>query len=391
SSYALMPAHIFFSGHPKSHQRSPPRLWSIRSTLSVLLCGMGNRARAWLCTPFQCWCPMGRVQGRVAPPLLPQPHAYPFVFQCKTGCELHPNGSYTKFYHLAYNAHSFLSFDVDSSHWKRWQENELAVHIEQEFNSFTDFSATLQLLLNSTCIDHMKRFIEYGRAALERREPPVATVFAHMRDPAQLLLVCRVTGFYPRPISVAWLRDGQEVSPGPGLNTSTILPNADLTYQLRSTLIVAPDDGHTYACRVRHCSLGTHSLLIPWGSDPEPSTGDSEPQLQQQLWPWPPMHLQPHSLFSPSGSSKGALGIGVAVVVLLTVGGGYRLPLPQPLQEHISTSEPGFGPWDPGMLTNTYGASTQLGRAKSPGVRLGSGIKVHLPSEMFQSESISMV
>lgn len=75
SIYALMPARIFFSGHPKSHQRSPPRLWSIRSTLSVLLCGMGNRASAWLCTPFQCWCPMGRVQGRVAPPLLPQPHA----------------------------------------------------------------------------------------------------------------------------------------------------------------------------------------------------------------------------------------------------------------------------------------------------------------------------
>lgn len=91
------------------------------------------------------------------------------MLQGKTGCELYPNGSSTKFYHLAYNAHNFLSFDVDSSHWKRWQENELAVHIEQEFSSFTDFSATLQHLLNITCIDHMKRFIEYGRAALERQ------------------------------------------------------------------------------------------------------------------------------------------------------------------------------------------------------------------------------
>ncbi|XP_032054405.1 antigen-presenting glycoprotein CD1d-like [Aythya fuligula] len=190
---------------------------------------------------------------------------YPFVFQCRMGCELHPNGSSTKFYHLAYNAHNFLSFDVDSSHWKRWQESELAVNVERELNSYIGFCATLQYLLNITCIDHMKRFIEYGRAALERQEPPVATVFAHKRDPAQLLLVCRVTGFYPRPISVAWLRDGQEVPPGPGLNTSTILPNADLTYQLRSTLVVAPGDGHTYACRVRHCSLGTRSLLIPWG------------------------------------------------------------------------------------------------------------------------------
>ncbi|NXK45833.1 CD1D protein, partial [Chauna torquata] len=190
---------------------------------------------------------------------------YPFVFQCMTGCELHPNSSSTKFYRLAYNAHNFLSFDVDSSHWKRWQEGELAVHVEREFNSFIDFSATLQHLLNITCIDYMKRFIEYGRVALERQEPPVATVFARTPDPARLLLVCRVTGFYPRPISVAWLQDGQEVPPGLALNTSTILPNADLTYQLRSILAVAPGDGHSYACRVRHRSLGTRSLLVPWG------------------------------------------------------------------------------------------------------------------------------
>ncbi|KFO03707.1 Antigen-presenting glycoprotein CD1d, partial [Balearica regulorum gibbericeps] len=190
---------------------------------------------------------------------------YPFVFQCVTGCNLYSNGSYTKFYHLAYNAHNFLSFDVDNSHWERQQESELAVQVERQFNTFTGFSATLQHLLNVTCVDHMKKFIEYGRADLERQELPVATVFARMPRPDQVLLVCRVTGFYPRPISVAWLRDGQEVPPGPALNTSDILPNADLTYQLRSVLAVAPRDGHSYACRVRHRSLGTRSLVIPWG------------------------------------------------------------------------------------------------------------------------------
>ncbi|NXK16358.1 CD1D protein, partial [Arenaria interpres] len=190
---------------------------------------------------------------------------YPFVIQCATGCDLYPNGSYTKFYHLAYNAHHFLSFDVDKSHWERQQESELAAQVESQFSTFTGFSATLQHLLNVTCIDHMKKFIEYGRADLERQELPVATVFARTPRPDQLLLVCHVTGFYPRPISVAWLRDGQEVPPGPALNTSAILPNADLTYQLRSVLAVAPRDGHSYACRVRHRSLGTHSLLIPWG------------------------------------------------------------------------------------------------------------------------------
>ncbi|NXE08749.1 CD1D protein, partial [Lophotis ruficrista] len=190
---------------------------------------------------------------------------YPFVFQCFTGCELYPNGSYTKFYHLAYNGHDFLRFDVDRSQWKRQQNSELAVQVESQFSTFLGFSETLQDLLNVTCVDHMKKFIKYGRATLERQELPVATVFARTPSPDQLLLVCHVTGFYPRPISVDWLRDGQEVPPGPALNTSAILPNADLTYQLRSILAVDPHDGHSYACRVRHRSLGTRSLLIPWG------------------------------------------------------------------------------------------------------------------------------
>ncbi|KAM6059671.1 antigen-presenting glycoprotein CD1d-like isoform 4-T4 [Theristicus caerulescens] len=208
---------------------------------------------------------------------------YPFVFQCTTGCDLYPNGSYTKFYHLACNTHDFLSFDVDNSCWERRQESELVAQVERQRNTFTGFSATLQHLLNVTCVEHMKKFIKYGRAALERQEPPVATVFARTPRPDQLLLVCRVTGFYPRPISVAWLRDGQEVLMGPALNTSTVLPNADLTYQLRSILAVAPHDGHSYACRVRHSSLGTRSLLIPWGS------------------------------------SKVALSVGITIAVLLTV------------------------------------------------------------------------
>ncbi|NXQ88697.1 CD1D protein, partial [Nyctibius grandis] len=190
---------------------------------------------------------------------------YPFVFQVTAGCDLYPNGSYTKFYLLAYNAHNFVSFNVENSRWERQQESELAAQVEKQFNTFIGFSETAQHLLNVTCVDHMKKFIEYGRTALERQELPVATVFARTPSPDQLLLVCRVTGFYPRPISVAWLRDGQEVPPGPALNTSTVLPNADLTYQLRSILAVAPRDGHSYACRVRHRSLGTRSLLIPWG------------------------------------------------------------------------------------------------------------------------------
>ncbi|XP_009989499.1 PREDICTED: antigen-presenting glycoprotein CD1d-like, partial [Tauraco erythrolophus] len=93
----------------------------------------------------------------------------PFVFQGAAGCDLYPNGSYTKFYHLAYNGKDFLRFDVDNSRWERRQESELAAQVERQFTTFTDFSANLQHLLNVTCVDHMKKFIRYGKSALERQ------------------------------------------------------------------------------------------------------------------------------------------------------------------------------------------------------------------------------
>ncbi|XP_053234938.1 uncharacterized protein LOC128408910 isoform X3 [Podarcis raffonei] len=94
---------------------------------------------------------------------------------------------------------------------------------------------------------------------------PDYQVFTHKTPPApdSLLLVCRVTGFYPRPINVSWLQDDKEL-PSSDFNSTEILPNHDLTYQIRSTLVIKSADEHSYACRVQHISLGVK--IIPWGA-----------------------------------------------------------------------------------------------------------------------------
>ncbi|XP_050186221.1 antigen-presenting glycoprotein CD1d-like [Myiozetetes cayanensis] len=191
---------------------------------------------------------------------------YPFVIQCRAGCELYPNRTSRTFAYVGYNGQDFLIFDSDNDTWTLSQDTDLSRYFLAYLKNHTAFSERVEVLFNNTCVDAMERFLTYGRAALERQELPVVTVFARTPSPQQLLLVCHVTAFYPRPISVAWLRDGQEVPPGPQLSTGPVLPNADLTYQLRSVLAVAPQDGHSYACRVRHRSLGTRSLLVPWGN-----------------------------------------------------------------------------------------------------------------------------
>ncbi|KFQ46052.1 T-cell surface glycoprotein CD1b-1, partial [Nestor notabilis] len=190
---------------------------------------------------------------------------YPFVIQIRAGCVLHPNKTSWGFVNVAEGGRDLIAFNMEKQHWEPQQPSPLAELTSYGLTSKKAITVFLVHLLSIFCPSYTLTLYNYGRADLERQEPPLATVFALTPSAAQLLLVCRVTGFYPRSISVVWLRDGQEVPPGPALNTSAILPNADLTYQLRSVLAVVPHDGHSYACRVRHCSLGTHSLLIPWG------------------------------------------------------------------------------------------------------------------------------
>ncbi|NXL38409.1 CD1D protein, partial [Glaucidium brasilianum] len=189
---------------------------------------------------------------------------YPLVFQMRAGCVLHPNRTSLGFMDVGEGGRDLITFVVERQRWEPQQSSLLAELASQSLSRMRSVTGVLVHLLSISCQSVILSLCRYGRADLERQELPVATVFARTPRPDRLLLICRVTGFYPRPISVTWLQDGQEVPPGPALNTSAILPNADLTYQLRITLAVAPNDGHSYACRVRHRSLGTGSLLIPW-------------------------------------------------------------------------------------------------------------------------------
>uniref|UniRef100_A0A8C3QSH2 Ig-like domain-containing protein n=1 Tax=Cyanoderma ruficeps TaxID=181631 RepID=A0A8C3QSH2_9PASS len=190
---------------------------------------------------------------------------YPLVVQFRAGCLLYPNTTSQGFLNFGWGGRDLVDFEVDKQYWEARQPSQVAELVSKSLNEKKSVRVLLEHFLSIwICQSHFLTLKRYGRATLERQELPVATVFARTPSLDQLLLVCHVTGFYPRPISVAWLRDGLEVPPGPALHTSPILPNADLTYQLRSVLAVAPRDGHSYVCRVRHQSLGTLSLLIPW-------------------------------------------------------------------------------------------------------------------------------
>ncbi|NXI33717.1 CD1A protein, partial [Sterrhoptilus dennistouni] len=189
---------------------------------------------------------------------------YPLVVQGRAGCVLYLNTTSQPFLNIGLGGRDLVDFEVHKQLLEARQPSQVAELVSKSLNKKSVIVFLEYLLSIWVCKSNFLALKRYGREILERQELPVASVFTRIPSLDQLLLICHVTGFYPRPISVAWLRDGQEVPPGPALNTSPILPNADLTYQLRSVLAVAPRDGHSCVCRVRHQSLGTRSLLIPW-------------------------------------------------------------------------------------------------------------------------------
>ncbi|XP_010718893.1 T-cell surface glycoprotein CD1b-3 isoform X1 [Meleagris gallopavo] len=197
---------------------------------------------------------------------------YPLVFQIHGGCKLYTNGTRWSFANIGEGGRDLVTYDLNRERWLPRRSTPLAELMSNTLTDLRAVSGLLEHIFSTSLPNYILMLHKEGKADLERRVPPIAVVFARTAGPAQLLLVCRVTSFYPRPITVTWLRDGKELPPSPALSTGTVLPNADLTYQLHSTLLVSPRDGHSYACRVQHCSLGDRSLLVPWENPSASST-----------------------------------------------------------------------------------------------------------------------
>ncbi|XP_064359728.1 class I histocompatibility antigen, F10 alpha chain-like [Dromaius novaehollandiae] len=148
-------------------------------------------------------------------------------------------------------------YDSETQHWKHYLEN--------------------------SCIEGLRRYVEHGRAALVRAERPMVRVSAK-ESHGFVTLSCRAHGFYPRPISISWLKKGrvqaQETKRG------SVTPNGDGTYHAWASIEGLPAEKHEYQCCMEHASL------------PEPG-----------LFSWEP----------PSSLLPIVLGAVIAVVVVIVV------------------------------------------------------------------------
>ncbi|XP_052036187.1 antigen-presenting glycoprotein CD1d [Apodemus sylvaticus] len=186
---------------------------------------------------------------------------YPFEIQFSAGCEMYGGNATESFLHVAFQGKYVVRFQGTS--WQTvpgapsWFDLPIKV-----LNADQGTNEMVQTLLNDTCPQFVRGLLEAGKQDLEKQEKPVAWL-SSSPNPAHghLQLVCHVSGFYPKPVWVMWMRGDQEQQ---GTHRGDILPNADETWYLRATLDVEAREVAGLACRVKHSSLGGQDIVLDW-------------------------------------------------------------------------------------------------------------------------------
>nr|XP_048296752.1 H-2 class I histocompatibility antigen, L-D alpha chain-like isoform X10 [Myodes glareolus] len=181
------------------------------------------------------------------------------IIQRLSGCEVGSDGGLLRgYYQFAYDEQDYLTLNEDL---KTWTAEDMAAQITQRKWEQAGVAESLKAYLEDMCVPWLRRYLENGKDALLRTDPPKAYVTHHPGPKGDVTLRCWALGFYPAFITMTWQREEeeqtQEMKPmGPR-------PSGDGTFQKWASLVVPSGEEHKYTCHVHHEGLNT-SLTLKW-------------------------------------------------------------------------------------------------------------------------------
>ncbi|NWW88994.1 HA1F protein, partial [Rhynochetos jubatus] len=124
----------------------------------------------------------------------PQPHHSGRVSGAQTlqrmyGCDILEDNSTRGYYQHACDGMDFISFNMDTMTFTA--ADRAAQITKNKWEADDTVAEGLKQYLSGTCIEWLEKYVSYGRATLERKEPPTVRVLGK-EDNGALTLCCRV-------------------------------------------------------------------------------------------------------------------------------------------------------------------------------------------------------
>ncbi|CAK7309236.1 T-cell surface glycoprotein CD1a [Vulpes lagopus] len=190
---------------------------------------------------------------------------YPFQVQVVKGCELHFGKVLECFLRMAYQGSDLLSFQ-NMSWWPSPEGGSRAQMVCKLLNQYHVVNKIVHVHMSNIIPRFFLGLLDAGKADLQQQVRPEAWLSTGPSPgPGRLQLVCHVSGFYPKPVWVTWMRGEQEQR---GTQRGDVLPHADGTWYLQVSLDVKAKEAAGLSCRVRHSSLGGQDMVLHWEQPP---------------------------------------------------------------------------------------------------------------------------
>ncbi|XP_058608541.1 H-2 class I histocompatibility antigen, K-Q alpha chain-like [Onychostoma macrolepis] len=180
------------------------------------------------------------------------------VLQRIIGCKLEkfPNGTVMKlpvFDEYGFDGNDLMAFNYDTLQWIDKSPN--AKEIKKDWDRHTERKQCLHQYLND-CMDWISTLNNTNNTL------PDVHIFAKKAsdDHSKLVLTCLATGFYPRDIEM-YIRLEESILADQ--TSSGIRPNADETFQMRTSVEIDRNHKGSYDCFVIHSSL-KKTLSTKW-------------------------------------------------------------------------------------------------------------------------------
>ncbi|XP_043401621.1 class I histocompatibility antigen, F10 alpha chain isoform X4 [Chelonia mydas] len=184
------------------------------------------------------------------------------IIQTIFGCDLREDNTTRGFYQDSYDGRDFLTFDKETM---TWVAADIGAQItKRRWDAEIGDNQRWKRYLEEDCISWLRSSLEYGKERLQRKVHPTARVSDRSSHDGLTTLSCKVSGFYPRDITVTWLKNGE--SRQQETYSEGILPSGDGTYQTWVTMEIDPKIKAHYSCHVEH-----ESLLEPLSASWEPN------------------------------------------------------------------------------------------------------------------------